>query len=73
MASTQEDDAVRCPDCYKVARKTSFIPTPGLDPRLREYSCPLDHLFYRLISPEEAATEAEQAEPCTTAARMNVT
>ncbi len=73
MTDTQEEDAMRCPECYKVAGKTPFIPAPGLDPRLREYCCPLDHYFYRLISPEEAAKEAEQAEPYTTAARMNVT
>ncbi|KKK50507.1 hypothetical protein LCGC14_3124330 [marine sediment metagenome] len=63
---------MRCPDCYGIVDKTPFRPQPGLDPRLREYSCTLDHTFYWLISDDELAKEAEQAEPSTTAARMNV-
>lgn len=67
---------MRCPDCYKIAVMTPWKPCHGLETFLREFTCPKDHVFYVVLSYDEILQlkdRAEQAEPYTTAARMNVT
>lgn len=48
---------------FKPGKETDWRPTPGTDPRMRQFTCTgCKGIFYQCISRRKAVTEAEQDE-----------